>query len=101
MIGRDRRRTRKIKTRLNRHKKAQRKSMTRKSMTRKSMTRKSIRRMKGGNYARDITTRTTEGVPTKPSHKFVVTIPGYSAMSGSAYMRLMEDRDRNGNDMYD
>jgi len=97
MVGRDRRRTRKIKTRHRRHKKGS----TRKSMTRKSMTRKSMRRMKGGNYARDITTRTTEGTATKPSHKFVVTIPGYSAMSGSAYMRLMEDRDRNGNDMYD
>ena len=57
--------------------------------------------MRGGNYEKDITTRTTEGVPTKPLNKFVVTVPGYGTMSGSAYIRLMEDIDRNGKDIYD
>lgn len=57
--------------------------------------------MRGGNYEKDITTRTTEGVATKPLNKFVVTVPGYGTMSGSAYKNLMEDIDRNGKDIYD
>jgi hypothetical protein len=57
--------------------------------------------MKGGNYERDVTTRTTEGVATKPLNKFVVTVPGRGTMSAAAYIRLMEDIDRNGNDYYD
>jgi len=54
--------------------------------------------MCGGNYERDITTRTTDGVATKALNKFVVTVPGYGTMSGTAYKSLMEDIDRNGSD---
>jgi hypothetical protein len=55
----------------------------------------------GGNYQRDFTSRTLDGQPTKAVNKFVVTVPGYGTMSGSAYMRLKDDLDRNGNDFYD
>lgn len=55
---------------------------------------------RGGNYERDATTRTLEGTPTKPLNKMVVTVPGHGTMSGSAYYRMMEDLDRNGNDFY-
>lgn len=52
--------------------------------------------MRGGNYEEDVTTRYTEGVPTKDLHKFVVTVPGYPAMSGVSYKRLAEETDREG-----
>ncbi len=52
--------------------------------------------MRGGNYERDVTTRYTEGVPTKPLNKMVVTVPGYPAMSGTSYKRLAEDIDKDG-----
>ena len=52
--------------------------------------------MRGGNYETDVTTRYTEGVPTKALHKFVVTVPGYPAMSGVSYKRLAEETDRDG-----
>ena len=55
----------------------------------------------GGNYERDFTSRTLDGQPTKAVNKIVVTVPGYGTMSGSAYMRLKDDLDRNGNDFYD
>jgi len=55
----------------------------------------------GGNYQRDFTSRTLDGQPTKAVNKFVVTVPGYGTMSGSAYMRLKDDLDRNGDDLYD
>jgi len=58
-------------------------------------------RMRGGNYEKDITTRTLEGTAVKPLNKIVVALPGYGTMSGSAYVRLMEDIDRNGKDIYD
>lgn len=58
-------------------------------------------RMRGGNYETDVTTRTLEGTAVKPLHKMVVAIPGYGTMSGSAYVKLMEDIDRNGKDIYD
>jgi hypothetical protein len=59
------------------------------------------RLISGGNYVRDFTSRTLDGQPTKAANKFVVTVPGYGTMSGSAYMRLKDDLDRNGNDFYD
>jgi hypothetical protein len=51
--------------------------------------------MKGGNYEYDVTTRTIEGFPSKPLNNITVTGPGF-VLSGSAYLKLMEDRDRNG-----
>jgi hypothetical protein len=56
--------------------------------------------MRGGNYEKDVTTRYTEGVPTKPLNKFVVTVPGYGTMSGTAYKRLAEEIDRDGPDAF-
>ena len=53
--------------------------------------------MKGGNYANDITTRTIEGFPSLPLNRLTVSGPGF-VLSGSAYVKLMEDRDRNGTD---
>lgn len=58
-------------------------------------------KMKGGNYARDITTRTLEGMPVKPLNKVVTTVPGRGTMSAAAYVKMMEDIDRNGSDLYD
>jgi hypothetical protein len=52
--------------------------------------------MRGGNYEKDVTTRMTDGVPTKALNKFVVTVPGYPAMSGTSYKRLAEEVDREG-----
>ena len=61
----------------------------------KTRKRKTYRKMRGGNYAKDITTRTFEGAAIKPLNNIVVTAPGL-VLSGSAYMNLMESRDRNG-----
>ena len=75
---------------------------TRRSKTRRTRThhkRKSY--MKGGNYETDGTTRTFEGVPTKPLNKFVVAMPGRGTMTAAAYSQLMEDLDRNGDRAYD
>ena len=58
------------------------------------------RKMKGGNYEYDVTTRTIEGFPSKPLNNITVTGPGF-VLSGSAYVQLMEDRDRNGTDIYE
>ena len=63
---------------------------------RRRKTRKT-RKMKGGNYEYDVTTRTIEGFPSKPLNNITVTGPGF-VLSGSAYLKLMEDRDRNGTD---
>ncbi len=68
---------------------------------RKTLYNKRRQCIRGGNYKNDATTRTTEGDPTKPLNEFVVTIPGYPAMSGTSYKRLMEDKDRNGSDYSD
>jgi hypothetical protein len=88
-----------------RHKHGKTRSRTHRSKTRSRTRRSTTRRrrysMRGGNYETDITTRTLEGTATKPLNKIVVALPGYGTMSGSAYVRLMEDIDRNGNDMYD
>ena len=59
--------------------------------------RRRTRKMKGGNYEYDVTTRTIEGFPSKPLNNITVTGPGF-VLSGSAYLKLMEDRDRNGTD---
>jgi hypothetical protein len=59
------------------------------------------RRLRGGNYETDVTTRTIEGEPTKAANKVVTTVPGYGVMSAAAYLKLMEDKDRNGSDYYD
>jgi hypothetical protein len=56
--------------------------------------------MLGGNYEKDVTTRTTEGVATKPLPTFVVTVPGYGTMSGTAYKRLTERIDMDGPDAF-
>ena len=67
---------------------------------RKHSRKHSRRMMRGGNYETDVTTRMTEGVPTKPLHKFVVTVPGYGTMSGTAYKKLTEEIDRDGPDAF-
>jgi hypothetical protein len=67
----------------------------------KTQRHKTHRHMRGGNYETDITTRTLEGTATKPLNKFVVAMPGRGTMSGTAYVQLMEDLDRNGNRAYD
>jgi hypothetical protein len=57
--------------------------------------------MRGGNYETDVTVRTLEGEPLKAANKVVTTVPGYGVMSAAAYLRLKEDLDRNGPDIYD
>jgi hypothetical protein len=57
--------------------------------------------MRGGNYETDVTTRTLEGYPMKPANQVVTTVPGYGTMTAAAYIKLKEDQDRNGNDLYD
>ena len=76
-------------------------SKTRRASLRHRRRRTHKRHMKGGNYEKDITTRSFGGIPTKPLNKFVISAPGVGVMSGTSYARLMEDRDRNGNDIYD
>jgi hypothetical protein len=73
-----------------------RKSTLRRRQTKKRTYRKKKTYMRGGNYEKDVTTRMTEGVPTKPLNKFVVTVPGYGTMSGTAYKALTEEIDRDG-----
>jgi hypothetical protein len=79
-----------------------RRSKAHRSKTRRSKTHSKRKTyMKGGNYETDVTTRTFEGIPTKPLNKFVVAMPGRGTMSAAAYSQLMEDLDRNGNRAYD
>jgi hypothetical protein len=54
--------------------------------------------IRGGNYSTDVTTQTYLGFPMKASNKVVTTVPGYGAMSVSAYKNLMESKERNGFD---
>lgn len=79
------------------------KRSTNKRSTNKRSTKRNRRllRLRGGNYERDVTTRTYEGFPMKSLNKVVTTVPGRGIMSVSAYSKLMEDLDRNGNDFYD
>lgn len=80
------------------YKKTQKVSLRHKSRRtyRRHKTRKT-RNMRGGNYAKNVTTRTIEGYPSVPLNNLTVSGPGY-VLSGSAYLKLMEDRDRNGTD---
>jgi len=64
----------------------------RKRKTRKRKTRKTY---KGGNYEKDVTSKTLEGVAVKPFNKFVIASDGM-VLSASAYMKHMEYMDRNG-----
>ena len=82
-----------------RHKKNKTNRKTNKThrRTNRKTRRRTNRKMKGGDYAKDITTRTIEGFPSKPLNNITVTGPGF-VLSGSAYVQLMEDRDRNGTD---
>jgi hypothetical protein len=86
------------------HRKTSRNRRTKKRQTKKHQTRRRQNRNKrkscmlGGNYEKDVTTRTTEGVATKPLKNFVVTVPGYGTMSGTAYKRLTERIDMDGPD---
>ena len=72
---------------------------TRKTRRRKRTTRRRV--ISGGHYERDVTTRTTYGIATKPANKFVTVVPGYGVMSGAAFLKLKEDLDRNGKYFYD
>uniref|UniRef100_A0A6C0DVF0 Uncharacterized protein n=1 Tax=viral metagenome TaxID=1070528 RepID=A0A6C0DVF0_9ZZZZ len=90
--GKYRRRSTKSKLRSNR---------THRNRTYRNRTHRKQRRMRGGNYEKDVTTGTLEGTAIKPLNKIVVALPGYGTMSGSAYVRLMMDIDRNGKDIYD
>jgi len=54
----------------------------------------------GGNYKRDFTSRTVDGIPTKAVNKIVISVPGYGVMSGAAFLKLKDDLDRNGDDFY-
>jgi len=74
---------------------------THRKRTHRNRTHRKQRRMRGGNYEKDVTTGTLEGTAIKPLNKIVVALPGYGTMSGSAYVRLMMDIDRNGKDIYD
>jgi len=56
---------------------------------RKCKTRKTRKRMKGGNYAKDVTMTELEGVASKSLDGITVVTPG-SVMSGSAYKKHME-----------
>ena len=90
--------TRRKSLRLTRSKKRSDKRSDKRSGKRKTIHK---RRLIGGNYERDVTTRTYEGFPMKPFNKVVTSVPGRGVMSVSAYAQLMEDMDRNGNDFYD
>lgn len=85
--------------------KSRRNRTYRKSLKRKNTRRRTYRGrrvcMRGGNYAKDITTRTFENFPMKPLNKVVTTVPGRGIMSAAAYFKLKENEDRNGNDFYD
>lgn len=72
---------------------------TKRHSNHKRQTRRRV--ISGGNYERDVTTRTTYGIPTKASNKFVVSVPGRGTMSGAAFLKLKDDLDRNGDDFYD
>ena len=100
--GKYRRRSTKSKLRSKRtHRNRTHRKRTKRLGTHRNRTHRKQRRMRGGNYEKDVTTGTLEGAGIKPLNKFVVALPGYGTMSGSAYVRLMMDIDRNGKDIYD
>ncbi len=84
------------------HRKTSRNRRTKRRHTTRRQRRYNKRKacMLGGNYEKDVTTRTTEGVATKPLKNFVVTVPGYGTMSGTAYKRLSERIDMDGPDAF-
>jgi hypothetical protein len=82
-----------------RHKRGRNRSRAVSAVSRKRHSRS--RRLRGGNYETDVTIRTLEGEPIKGANKVVTTVPGYGVMSAAAYLKLMEDKDRNGSDYYD
>jgi hypothetical protein len=88
-----------LKRKMRRTRKTKKIKRTRKTRHQKRHTRRRV--ISGGNYERDFTSRTLDGQPTKAVNKIVVTVPGYGTMSGSAYMRLKDDLDRNGKHFYD
>ena len=88
-----------LKRKMRRTTKTKKIKRTRKTRHQKRHTRRRV--ISGGNYERDFTSRTLDGQPTKAVNKIVVTVPGYGTMSGSAYMRLKDDLDRNGKHFYD
>jgi hypothetical protein len=51
-------------------------------------------RLKGGNYADDITTTQVDGIPV--TDDAVITIPGYPSMDAGAFKRHAEYRDFQG-----
>jgi hypothetical protein len=51
-------------------------------------------RLKGGNYAEDITIEEVDGVPV--TDDAVITIPGYPSMDAGAFKRHAEYRDFQG-----
>ena len=68
----------------------------RKRKTRKCKTcKRKHKTHKGGNYEKDVTSKTLEGVAVKPFNKFVIVSDGM-VLSASAYMKHMENMDRNG-----
>jgi hypothetical protein len=88
------------KYRRSRSTKVSRKSLRRRGRTCTTTTHKKVKYMKGGSYEKDVTTRMTDGIPTKPLNKFVVTVPGYGTMSGTSYKNLAEAIDRDGPDAF-
>jgi len=62
-------------------------------------TKKTARRLKGGNYAKDVTIKEVDGIPV--TKNAIVTVPGRGTMSVQAFRQLKEDLDRNGDDYYD
>jgi hypothetical protein len=78
-------------------KQKQKQKQTQKQKTVKRRDRKT-RRLKGGNYATDVTTETVDGIPVEED--VVVSMPGYPPMSRKQFLRLKEDLDRNGDDTY-
>ncbi len=57
------------------------------------------KRMKGGNYATDITTASFQGFPYKNEKSTVVAFPGTpGVMDLKDYKKMMEDEDREGYD---
>ena len=76
----------------------QKKSQKTQKSARRRKNRTHSRRLKGGNYARNITVNTVEGTPVEENA--VLSVPGRGTMSVKAYQRLTEDLDRNGDDIY-
>ena len=93
--GKYRRRSTKSKLRYARTKRlGTHRNRTHRNRTHRNRTGRKQHCMRGGNYETDITTRTLEGTAIKPLNKIVVALPGYGTMSGSAYVKLMEDIER-------